>query len=177
VRSARPCPKLPTPTSSGPSTASPQLLHVDRWDLDDPSITRASAPLGASPRCWRTSRPSPAGPGASRTPTAGRPCAAGSHGGEKYLKKFADYLSFYAQSDYEDFTGEPDFDLDAVTVTTVHAAKGLEWPVVFVPCLTGAALPVVEDGQAQDWMMPRTSSPRAATRAPTPTSDGSSTSP
>lgn len=33
-------------------------------------------------------------------------------------------------------------DRDAVTVSTVHAAKGLEWPVVFVPHLTKNRFPV-----------------------------------
>lgn len=94
-----------------------------------------------------------------KDPERGETVRGGLHGGEKYLKKFADYLSFYAQSDYEDFSGEPDFDLDAVTVSTVHAAKGLEWPVVFVPCLSAQRFPSSKTGNAQDWMIPRSMFP------------------
>ena len=55
---------------------------------------------------------------------------------------------------YEDFEGEDSFDLDAVDILTVHQSKGLEWPVVFVPCLTDKRFPSGKSGRAQDWLLP-----------------------
>ena len=51
----------------------------------------------------------------------------------------------YAQGAYEGFDGEDDFALDAVDLTTIHRAKGLEWPVVFVPSLTANRFPSSND--------------------------------
>ncbi len=131
------------------------LLQIDRWDADDEekaarlgSLARFTAVLADFENVTRRAR-------RIKDPVLGETVRGGLHGGEKYLKKFADYLGFYAQSDYEDFSGEPDFDLDAVTVSTVHAAKGLEWPVVFVPCLSAQRFPSSKTGNAQDWMIPR----------------------
>ena len=39
------------------------------------------------------------------------------------------YIANYAKGAYEDFDGEPDVAVDAVDLTTVHKAKGLEWPL------------------------------------------------
>jgi hypothetical protein len=82
-----------------------------------------------------------------------------------YLKLF-NYLQHYALDAYEDFEGEDTFDLDAVEVLTVHQAKGLEWPVVFVPSLVQNRFPSKRAGQAQDWLLPASVFP-AATRRPT----------
>jgi DNA helicase-2/ATP-dependent DNA helicase PcrA len=137
------------------------LLQIDRWDADDPeraarlgSLARFTTVLADFENVTRRAR-------RIKDPTLGETVRGGLHGGEKYLKKFADYLGFYAQADYEDFSGEPDFDLDAVTVSTVHAAKGLEWPVVFVPCLSAQRFPSSKTGSSQDWMIPRSLFPAA----------------
>jgi DNA helicase-2/ATP-dependent DNA helicase PcrA len=37
--------------------------------------------------------------------------------------------------------GEHDADVDAVTLSTVHLAKGLEWPIVFLPGMTERTFP------------------------------------
>lgn len=131
------------------------LLQIDRWDPNDRdqaarlgSLARFTKVLADFENVTRRAR-------RIKDPVLGETVRGGLQGGEKYLKKFADYLGFYAQSDYEDFSGEPDFDLDAVTVSTVHAAKGLEWPVVFVPCLSAQRFPSSKSGTAQDWMLPR----------------------
>ena len=55
---------------------------------------------------------------------------------------------------YEDFDGEPEVRLDAVDVLSVHAAKGLEWPVVFVPSVTGGRFPSPRAGQATPSLVP-----------------------
>jgi DNA helicase II / ATP-dependent DNA helicase PcrA len=40
-----------------------------------------------------------------------------------------------------DLAGPPRLDEDYLTITTIHAAKGLEWPVVHLPHLVDGALP------------------------------------
>jgi DNA helicase-2/ATP-dependent DNA helicase PcrA len=37
---------------------------------------------------------------------------------------------------------------------TVHAAKGLEWPIVFIPSVTGKRFPSSRTGQSQSWIVP-----------------------
>ncbi|MFO0650691.1 MAG: ATP-dependent DNA helicase [Polyangiales bacterium] len=85
----------------------------------------------------------------------------GHAGGPVFLRALADYLSFYAQSAYEDFAGDLDATTPAVTVSTVHGAKGLQWPVVFVPCLNRGVFPSRMTGRKGSWMLPRGSFPAA----------------
>ena len=68
--------------------------------------------------------------------------------GEWHYKWLAIYVQNWAQGAYEDFDGEDSVDIDAVEVTTVHQAKGLEWPIVFVPSVTREAVPDIDDGPA-----------------------------
>ncbi|MFO0649337.1 MAG: ATP-dependent DNA helicase [Polyangiales bacterium] len=129
-------------------------LGVARWDLSD---ARAVTRLGALARFSvlladfesvhrRAHRVAPTGPERYR---------GGSHGGTWYLRSLANYLSYYARKHYEEFGGEPDHDVDAVTVTTIHASKGLEWPVVFVPCLAAQRFPTKQSGREGDWLIGR----------------------
>jgi DNA helicase-2/ATP-dependent DNA helicase PcrA len=41
-----------------------------------------------------------------------------------------------------DFAHEPDLDEDYVVISTIHSAKGLEWPIVHLPHLVDGAIPV-----------------------------------
>lgn len=75
--------------------------------------------------------------------------------GEWYYKNLAIHITNYAAGEYEGFDGEPDLALDAVELTTVHRAKGLEWPIVFVPSLTKRRFPAGRAGQVQQWLVPR----------------------
>lgn len=75
--------------------------------------------------------------------------------GEWYYKNLAIHITNYAAGEYEGFDGEPDLALDAVELTTVHRAKGLEWPIVFVPSLTKRRFPSGRAGQVQPWLVPR----------------------
>ena len=67
---------------------------------------------------------------------------------QKY-KSFTDWLtypgqapSYYADSDADVGYAAP----DAVTISTVHQAKGMQWPVVFVPCLRNNRFPAKRHG-------------------------------
>jgi len=51
-----------------------------------------------------------------------------------------------------------------VDILTVHQAKGLEWPVVFVPSLVQSRFPSKYAGQAQDWLIPNSAFPAEARR-------------
>ncbi|MCY3563210.1 MAG: ATP-dependent DNA helicase [bacterium] len=79
----------------------------------------------------------------------------GEWGGKWYYKNLAIHIVNYAQGAYEGFDGEPDLMIDAVDVTTVHRAKGLEWPAVFVPSLTSYRFPSSFTGRQRDWLVPR----------------------
>lgn len=66
--------------------------------------------------------------------------------GQKY-ESFASWLEhqapdYYAESDADVGYATP----DAVTVTTVHQAKGMQWPTVFIPCLRRNRFPSKRQG-------------------------------
>jgi DNA helicase-2/ATP-dependent DNA helicase PcrA len=84
----------------------------------------------------------------------GRTFRGGQDRGSYYLQGLANYLVHYARDAYEDFEGEPTADLDAVDILTVHQAKGLEWPIVFMPALVEGRFPSRRTGQAQEWLLP-----------------------
>jgi DNA helicase-2/ATP-dependent DNA helicase PcrA len=81
---------------------------------------------------------------------------AASDRGKYYFRALHNYLLHYARDAYEEFEGEPSVDLDAVDVLTVHQAKGLEWPIVFLPSLVQGRFPSRRAGQPQDWLLPET---------------------
>ena len=130
-----------------------QDLGAADWDADDLMV---SSRLGTLARCSsiladyeavrRRSRPDPENPGAQ---------IGGQDRGAWYYGNLAIYISNYAKGAYEDFDGEPDVQVDAVDLTTVHKAKGLEWRVVFVPSLTNRRFPSSMTGRQQNWLVPR----------------------
>ena len=71
-----------------------------------------------------------------------------------FYRQLFNYLQFYALDAYEDFEGEDTFDLNAVDILTVHQAKGLEWPVVFLPALVDRRFPSGKAGVPHDWLIP-----------------------
>src|SRR5262245_15267191 len=81
--------------------------------------------------------------------------------GRDYFRALHNYLLHYARDAYEEFEGEMSVDLDAVDILTVHQAKGLEWPIVFVPSLTDGRFPSSRAGRAQDWLLPEDVFPSA----------------
>lgn len=84
--------------------------------------------------------------------------------GKDYFWALHNYLLHYARDAYEEFEGEPSVDLDAVDILTVHQAKGLEWPVVFLPSLAQGRFPSRRAGQPQEWLLPEAVFPREVRR-------------
>jgi DNA helicase-2/ATP-dependent DNA helicase PcrA len=84
--------------------------------------------------------------------------------GKPFYQKLYSYLMYYARDAYEDFEGEQVSLSDAVNIITVHQAKGLEWPVVFIPSLTDRRFPSFFSGRAQDWLLPEGIFPKSLRR-------------
>jgi len=129
------------------------VLDVRTSDLDDPvavnrlgTLARFTALLADYESVRRRARPD--------AEVAGEQVG-GQDRGDWYYRNLAIHIVNYAQGTYEGFDGEADFQVDAVDLTTVHRAKGLEWPVVFVPSMTASRFPTTRAGQAQDWLVPR----------------------
>lgn len=129
-------------------------LDVRRWDLTDPravnrmgTLARFSALLADYESVRRRARPDAEKAGEQ---------VGGEDRGSWYYRNLAIHIVNYAQGEYEGFDGESDFELDAVDLTTVHRAKGLEWPVVFVPSVTANRFPTTNAGRPQPWLVPRT---------------------
>ena len=77
----------------------------------------------------------------------------GRNRGKRYFQALANYLVHYAHDAYEDFEGESAEAVDAVSVMTVHQAKGLEWPVVFMPGLVKRRFPSSMSGRREHWLL------------------------
>lgn len=76
---------------------------------------------------------------------------------EKY-SSFADFLQFRAESYYPEGWQDNQYaNPDAVRIMTVHQAKGMQWPVVFVPALLKNRFPAKKPGGRNVWhLLPRT---------------------
>lgn len=127
-------------------------LGVEKWDFSDPLL---ASRLGTLARCSQVlvdyeSTRRRAGPDHLQPGEV----AWHADGGPKYYKWLAIYVQNWARGAYEGFEGEEDVDLDAVDLTTVHQAKGLEWPIVFVPALTAQRFPSSNTGKSGDWRVP-----------------------
>jgi DNA helicase-2/ATP-dependent DNA helicase PcrA len=85
---------------------------------------------------------------------------AGLDRGPDYFRRLHNYLLYYALDAYEDFEGEPAELSGAVEISTVHQAKGLEWPIVFIPSLTNRRFPASRAGQEQKWLLPESVFPK-----------------
>jgi len=128
-------------------------VSVHNWDLDDlgalarlgvlAQISKLLADYeGFMRRGWRD-------------PERGHQHRAGPDRGEWFYRHLHTFIQHYALEAYEDFEGGDRFRHDVVQVMTVHQAKGLEWPVVFVPCLSGQRFPSSKTGMPKHWLIPR----------------------
>jgi ATP-dependent DNA helicase UvrD/PcrA len=128
-------------------------LRIRDWDLTDAltinrlgTIARFSSLLADYESVRRRARPDRDAPGEQ---------VGGQDRGIWYYRNLAFHIVNYAQGVYEGFDGEADFAMDAVDLTTVHRAKGLEWPAVFVPSVTANRFPSARTGRPQPWLVPR----------------------
>ena len=128
------------------------MLDVADWDTGDEvarnrlgTIARFATVLGDYEAVVRRARRDADNPGEQ---------VGGAIGGEWFYKNLALLLVNFAIGSYDDFDGEEDLAVDAVVLGTVHGAKGLEWPVVFLPSLTDGRFPSSRTGQAQNWLLP-----------------------
>jgi len=130
-----------------------EVLEVRTWDLDNPmevnrlgTIARFSALLADFESVHRRARVDADNPGEQ---------VGAQDRSIWFYKNLAIHVVNYAQGAYDGFDGEADASLDAVDVTTIHRAKGLEWPAVLVPSLTKGRFPSGKTGKPQPWPIPR----------------------
>jgi len=128
-------------------------LGVKEWDISDPmhqsrlgTIARFSKFIADYEAMQKRSRISSDGDGNQ---------AGYGDQGDWYFKNLATFMLNIAMGGYDDFEGEEDIFSDSVALMTVHAAKGLEWPIVFVPALTKSRFPSRRSGQVKDWIISR----------------------
>lgn len=58
--------------------------------------------------------------------------------------------------EYQDINPAQERLIELLTdLTTIHRAKGLEWPAVFVPSVTANRFPTTRTGEVQGWLVPR----------------------
>jgi DNA helicase-2/ATP-dependent DNA helicase PcrA len=75
---------------------------------------------------------------------------------EKY-SSFADFLQYRAEDAYPEGWQDNQYaNPDAVRIMTVHQAKGMQWPVVFMPALLRNRFPAARVGGSNVWhLLPR----------------------
>jgi len=135
------------------------LCGVAEWDFRNRehvarlgTLARCSGILADYESVRRRARPDP--------DNVGR-VIGGQDRGRWYYFWLATHIQNWALGAYEGFEGEDRFTLDAVDVTTVHKAKGLEWPIVFMPSLSANRFPSRKTGSRQNWLVPMGEQTRA----------------
>jgi hypothetical protein len=78
----------------------------------------------------------------------------GGTGGEIYLIRLRAFLEQFAGRAAEETPDSNATAADAVQVMTIHQAKGLEFTVVFVPCLVEGRFPSTLMGRPRKWYVP-----------------------
>lgn len=130
-----------------------RILRISQWDLTDVrqrnrlgTVARFTHVLADYESVTRRARRDSENPGEQ---------VGGGIGDAWFYRNFALLLVNYATGSYDDFDGEEDLLADGVALGTVHGAKGLEWPVVFLPSLTKKRFPSSRVGTTQEWLVPR----------------------
>ena len=65
------------------------------------------------------------------------------------------YIQNYATNAYEEQQGDDVRAINAIQLVTMHQAKGLEWPVVFMPGLIASRFPSRKAGRPKPWQISR----------------------
>lgn len=73
---------------------------------------------------------------------------------ESDLKGLCWYMNSYASGAYEEQPADDLRGTNALQIMTIHQAKGLEWPIVFVPCMTVRRFPSSKAGTKRKWYIP-----------------------
>jgi len=89
-------------------------------------------------------------------PEGGEPPVArpGMSSGEVFLARLRVFLEEFASQAAEETPLGPTLDRDAVNIMTIHQAKGLEFPIVFVPALVERRFPSARMGREEPWYIP-----------------------
>jgi len=74
--------------------------------------------------------------------------------GEVFLARLKVFLERFASQAVEETAEGAEPDAGAVNIMTVHQAKGLEFPVVFAPCLVDGRFPSSRTGERKRWYIP-----------------------
>ena len=130
-----------------------EALGIRNWDINNPlfqsrlgTVARFSKFIADYESMQRRSRIAIDGDGSQ---------AGYGDQGDWYFKNLAALMLNIAIGDYTDFEGEEDLLSDSVALMTVHAAKGLEWQIVFVPSLTKKRFPSSNTGKKTNWIIDR----------------------
>ena len=128
------------------------ILGISGWDTEEEpyrsrlgTVARFATLLGDYEAVARRARTDADNPGEQ---------VGGAISGEWFYRNLALIMVNYSIGGYDGFDGEEDIEADSVALGTVHGAKGLEWPVVFLPSLTEGRFPSSRTGQAQSWLVP-----------------------
>jgi superfamily I DNA/RNA helicase len=74
--------------------------------------------------------------------------------GEVFLGRLRVFLEKFGSQAAEETAEGVEVDTEAVNLMTIHQAKGLEFPVVFVPSLVKGRFPSSKTGQPKKWYIP-----------------------
>ncbi|NMC18729.1 MAG: ATP-dependent helicase [Chloroflexi bacterium] len=66
-----------------------------------------------------------------------------------------EYITGHANGTYDEKIGDDLRGINAVQLTTIHQAKGLEWPIVFMPALTSNRFPSKNTGKQKKVLIDR----------------------
>jgi DNA helicase-2/ATP-dependent DNA helicase PcrA len=133
-----------------------QTLGADSWDLEAPDVVARMGALARFSNILADFENTTRRGRYEKDDTGQRVFRGGLDRGTMYYQRLAGYLRYYAQEEYEEFEGEDGTGIDAVQIMTVHGAKGLEWPVVFMPSLQDSRFPSSKAGRAQPSPLPET---------------------
>jgi DNA helicase-2/ATP-dependent DNA helicase PcrA len=130
-----------------------EVIGVSRWDLDDSvqhawfgAYARFSQVLASFERARLSGR--------WVRGAAGSGFVGGQDRGEWFYRELAHFLSGYALEHSDGFAPPVDPSSLAVQVITIHSAKGLQWPIVFMPGIEDGRFPSDKIGQVVTTAVP-----------------------